>query len=115
MPFERKHHQLIARAAVFSRDVIDLTMMGVNRSLIKSAMEKAEFAYGASVKRDLEKSIDRVLNKEGWVDRCIDAMNIGVPKALIFQRILALGRHAGVECKLDKPHRPTQDERFEWR
>lgn len=99
-------------AAVFSRDVIDLAMMGAGKGLVRSALQKAELAYGASIKRDLAKSLDRVLNKEGWMDRCIDAMAISVPKALIFQRLLELGRHAEVECKLD--HRsPAQDARFE--
>ena len=99
-------------AAVFSRDVIDLAMMDADKSLVKSALQKAEVAYGASVKRDLEKSMDRVLNKEGWMDRCIDAMAINAPKALIFQRLLELGRHAGVVCRLDRHHRPAQNERF---
>jgi len=99
--------------AVFSRDVIDLAMMGVGRSLVKGARQKAEVAYGASVKRDLKKAIDRVLNKEGWIDRCMDAMAISVPKALIFQRILELGRYAGVECRLDSHHCAAQDERLE--
>lgn len=85
-------------AAVFSRDVIDLVMISAHRSQIKSALQKAELAYGASVKSDLEKSIDRVLNKDGWLDRCIDAMAISAPKALIFQRLMQLARDAGVQC-----------------
>lgn len=83
-------------AAIFSRDIIDLAMMGAGRNLIKNAIAKAEIAYGASIKRDLEKSIDRVLNNEGWIERCIDAMAVSVPKADIFQRILKLGRDAGL-------------------
>jgi len=82
-------------AGVFSRDVIDLAMMGGGKSLLRSGLQKAEGAYGASIKRDLKKAIDRVMNKDGWIDRCIDAMAVSVPKALIFQRVLELGRHAG--------------------
>lgn len=81
-------------AAVFSRDVIDLAMMSAGRSQLKSALQKAEVAYGTSIKSDLEKSIDRVLNKAGWLDRCIDAMAISVPKALILQRLVQLARDA---------------------
>lgn len=87
-------------AAIFSRDVIDLAMMGASRPLMKSAMEKAEIAYGAAIKKDLEKAIDRVLNKEGWIERCMDAMAVSVPKAEIFQRVLKLGRQAGVAARL---------------
>lgn len=87
-------------AAIFSRDVIDLAMMGADRPLMKSAIEKAEIAYGAAIKKDLEKAMDRVLNKEGWVERCMDAMAVSVPKADIFQRVLKLGRQAGVAARL---------------
>ena len=83
-------------AAIFSRDVIDLAMMGASRTLMKSAIEKAEIAYGAAVKKDLEKAIDRVLNKEGWIERCLEAMAVSVPKADVLQRVLKLGRQAGV-------------------
>lgn len=87
-------------AAIFSRDVIDLAMMGASRPLMKGAMEKAEIAYGAAVKKDLEKAIDRVLNKEGWLERCMEAMAVSVPKADILQRVLKLGRQAGVVARL---------------
>jgi hypothetical protein len=87
-------------AAIFSRDVIDLAMMGADRALMKSAIAKAEIAYGPAIKKDLEKAIDRVLNKEGWIERCMDAMVVSAPKADVFQRTLKLGRHAGVAAKL---------------
>lgn len=87
-------------AAIFSRDVIDLAMMGAERHLVKSGIEKAEAAYGASIKKDLEKAIDLVLNKEGWIDRCMDAMAVSVSKAEIFQRVLKLARQAGVAARL---------------
>lgn len=89
-------------AAIFSRDVIDLAMMGANRTLMKNAIEKAEIAYGAAVKKDLEKAIDRVLNKEGWIERCMEAMAVSVPKADVLQRVLKLGRQAGVVARLGK-------------
>lgn len=90
-------------AAAFSRDIIDLAMMGSGRGLLKGAIEKAEAAYGPSIKRDLERSIDRVLNLKGWLDRCMDAMAISKPKASVLQRIVKLGRDAGLTAKLGTP------------
>jgi hypothetical protein len=75
-------------------------MMGADRALMKSAIAKAEIAYGPAIKKDLEKAIDRVLNKKGWIERCMDAMVVSAPKADVFQRTLKLGRHAGVAAKL---------------
>ncbi len=78
--------------AVFSRDIIDLAMMRASRKLLSAAVEKAELAYGAAVKRDIERAIDRVLNQPGWLGRCMEAMAISEPKAAVLQRIVKLGR-----------------------
>ena len=95
--------------AVFNRDIIDLAMMRASRSLLRSAIEKAESAYGDTIKRDLEKAIDRVLNKDKWIDRCIAAMDISEPKASLMQRVIALGRDAGVVARFSTaaPHPPA--------
>jgi hypothetical protein len=53
---------------------------------------KAEGAYGASVLRDLGKAIERMRRREGWLERCMQAMAMRDPKALVWQRIRALGR-----------------------
>ena len=45
---------------------------------------------------------DLVLNKYGWIERCVDAMAVSVPKADIFQRVVKLGRQAGVAAKLGR-------------
>ena len=89
--------------AVFSRDIIDLAMMSAPRDLLKSAIVKAETAYGPSIKRDLEKALDRVLNKENWLDRCIAAMAISEPKASLMQRFIRFGRDVGIAVKLGPP------------
>lgn len=86
-------------AAIFSRDVIDLAMMRATRTLVQRAITKAELAYGASIKRDLKRSIDQLLNKKGWVERCIDSMAVTAPKADLLQRVIKLGRQAGLACK----------------
>jgi hypothetical protein len=87
-------------AAIFSRDLIDLAMMGTDRTLLKSAVQKAELAYGAAIRRDLEKAIDRMLNRTGWIERCIAAMDVSEPRASLMQRIIKLGRDAGLMVRL---------------
>ncbi len=78
---------------VFSRDVIDLAMMCLRLPLLRKALSKAEQAYGASVSRDLGKAIDRLQNRHGWLERCMQAMAMNtVPKALLWQKIRNLRR-----------------------
>ena len=77
---------------VFSRDVIDLAMLGLRLPALRGAVAKAESAYGASVLRDLAKAIDRLRNRPGWLDRCMQAMAMDMPKALLWQKVRALKR-----------------------
>lgn len=81
-----------ADAGVFNRDVIDLVMMEPSTALLKKAIIKAEQAYGAAIQRDLIKAIDHLQNKAGWLERCMTAMTMTDPKALVWQRIKALKR-----------------------
>ena len=73
--------------SVFSRDVIDLAMMKVNKSELHQAAEKAKVAYGNSVLISLEKAIDRLFTKEGLLDSCITAMKISAPRAVLWQNL----------------------------
>ncbi|MBK8284766.1 MAG: nucleotidyl transferase AbiEii/AbiGii toxin family protein [Ahniella sp.] len=77
---------------VFSRDLIDIAMMQLRLPILRSALEKASGAYGKAVARDLELAISRMQLRQGWLDRCMHAMDIRVPKALLWQRIRALRR-----------------------
>jgi hypothetical protein len=77
---------------VFSRDVIDLAMMRPSLPLLRLAVTKAEQAYGQSICRDLEKAIDKLQTRHGWLERCMQAMAISLPKAVLWQRIRALRR-----------------------
>jgi hypothetical protein len=77
---------------VFGRDLIDLAMMRPSLALLRKAVAKAEGAYGASVLRDLGRAIDRMRSREGWLDRCMEAMAMRDPKAVVWQRVRALGR-----------------------
>jgi len=75
---------------VFSRDVIDLAMMNLRLPLLQAALAKAELAYGASVARDLAKAIDRLQERAGWLERCMQAMAMTQPKAVVWQKVRAL-------------------------
>lgn len=77
---------------VFSRDVIDLAMMRPSLPLLRQAVTKAEQAYGQAICRDLEKAIDKLQTRHGWLERCMQAMAISLPKAVLWERIRALRR-----------------------
>ncbi|OGB12656.1 MAG: hypothetical protein A2W72_11435 [Burkholderiales bacterium RIFCSPLOWO2_12_67_14] len=75
---------------VFSRDVIDLAMMDLRLPALRLALAKAEQAYGPAVSRDLDKAINRLQERHGWLDRCMQAMAMTLPKAVLWQKIRAL-------------------------
>lgn len=76
----------------FSRDVIDLAMMNPSLALLRQAVAKAEGAYGKSIRSDLEKAIARLQTRHGWLERCMQAMAMTLPKALVWQHVRALRR-----------------------
>lgn len=78
--FKRPHHQRIAR-------VIDLAMMNLQTLQLLAALDKATEAYGPAIARDLAKAIDRIQNRQGWLERCMQAMAMNVPKAVIWKKI----------------------------
>jgi hypothetical protein len=75
---------------VFSRDIIDLAMMNLKLTQLQEALEKATEAYGTTIARDLGKAIDRMQNRQGWLDRCMKVMAMNMPKALLWQKIRSL-------------------------
>ncbi len=77
---------------VFSRDLIDLAMMALPLPALREALAKAEQAYGPAVVRDLGKAIDRVQQRQGWLERCMQVMAMDSPKAVLWQKIRALRR-----------------------
>ncbi|MFN0314521.1 MAG: nucleotidyl transferase AbiEii/AbiGii toxin family protein [Burkholderiales bacterium] len=77
---------------VFNRDLIDLAMMSLPLSLLRKAVVKSEQAYGQSVLNDLAKAINRFQSRQGWAERCMQAMAMNCPKALLWQKVRALGR-----------------------
>jgi len=82
-----------ADASVFSRDLIDLAMMSPTEELLNTAISKAQIAYGNAIVRDLKKAIEKLLARNDWLDRCILAMNIETPKALIWKNLQHLQQH----------------------
>jgi hypothetical protein len=77
---------------VFSRDVIDLAMMNLTLPQLRMALEKATEAYGAAISRDLAKAIDRLQDRQGRLERCMQVMAMDIPKALLWQKIRKLKR-----------------------
>lgn len=77
---------------IFSRDLIDLAMLDLDLVSLRQAMTKAESAYGQAIRRDLKTAIDRMHQRPGWLERCMQAMAINIPPAKLWQRIRALKR-----------------------
>ncbi|MGV3570052.1 MAG: hypothetical protein ACO1PB_05590 [Ramlibacter sp.] len=67
-------------------------MMRPPLPLLRRAVAKAEGAYGASILRDLARAVDRMQARTGWLERCMQAMGMQVPQAVVWQRIRALRR-----------------------
>ena len=77
---------------VFNRDVIDLAMMTPGLPLLRKAIAKAEQAYGQSISQDLDKAIARLQTRQDWMDRCMTAMAMTIPKVVLWKRVRALRR-----------------------
>jgi hypothetical protein len=77
---------------VFSRDLIDLAMMKPTLALLRDAVAKAEGAYGVAVRRDLQRAIERMRERTGWLERCMQVMGMAGTQAQLWQRIRALRR-----------------------
>lgn len=78
--------------SVFNRDLIDLAMMRPALPLLRAAATKAAGAYGQAILRDLGRAIERMQSRAGWLERCMQAMAMSDPPALVWQRIRALRR-----------------------
>jgi len=95
-PLDMATSKLLANAdrwnddGAFNRDLIDLAMMKPGKALLESAVRKAEGAYGNAILQDLAKAIDRAKNRSGWLERCMEAMAIEIPKAVLWKNIRRL-------------------------
>ena len=77
---------------VFNRGLIDLAMMQPSLPLLRRAVTKAETAYGEAISRDLAKALEKMKQRHGWLERCMEAMAIRLPKAVVWQRLRRLNR-----------------------
>ena len=77
---------------VFNRDVIDLAMMKPSLALLRQAHLKAQDAYGPVIRQDLEKALLRLQTRQGWLARCMQAMAMAEPKAVVWKRLRLLRR-----------------------
>ena len=69
------------------RDVIDLAMLSLNKSEFAEATTKGEAAYGEAILKDLAKVIGMLGEANGLLERCMKAMDVSVPRALLWQNI----------------------------
>jgi len=74
----------------FNRDLIDLAMMQPSINLFRKAVTKAEQAYGKAIIKDIDKAITKLQTRPDWLDRCMKAMAINTPKALLWKNINTL-------------------------
>lgn len=78
--------------SVFGRDAIDLAMMDLPPQRLRPALHKAMQAYGQNVVVDLEKALEALRGRPGWLVRCTQAMAINLPPAAVLQKIRLLAR-----------------------
>jgi hypothetical protein len=79
---------------VFNRDLIDLAHLPLTPASWNRARAKAEQAYGDAVGSDLHKALERLQQREGWLERCRQVLAIEAPRAALWQRLLKLQRLA---------------------
>lgn len=74
----------------FSRDLVDLAMMQPGSALLGRAIAKAGAAYGSSIQTDLARAVTELAIREHRLERCMEALKIEVPRAVVWARIKAL-------------------------
>jgi len=79
---------------VFSRDIIDLAMMQPKRALLMAGFSKAEVPYGKAVRECFDKAIAQLKERDGWLQRCMSAMQMELPRAVLCQHLRALEKAA---------------------
>lgn len=76
--------------AIQSRDLIDLAMMAPSKPLLAQAIAKASAAYGDSIQRDLVAAARRIEARPDRLDDCMHALEMQIPRAVLWKRIKAL-------------------------
>lgn len=97
-PIDRVASKLLANSdrwaddGVFSRDLIDLAMMAPPLDVLRAAVAKASVPYGAAPCADIAKAGAHLAARTGRLDRCMQALDIRLPRAVLWQKIRALER-----------------------
>ena len=98
-PIDLAAEKLLANAdrwaddSVYSRDLIDLSMMRADRRLLETACVKAEGAYGQSVRSSLSRAVDALESRRGRLEECMTALSVdGVTRAQLWQAIRTVAR-----------------------
>lgn len=78
--------------SVFNRDLIDVAMMQPSKKLFAQAVTKAEFAYGDAIAKDIAKAANKLQSRHDWLQRCMLAMDMAIPQAVLWERIRNLLR-----------------------
>ncbi len=73
------------------RDAIDLAMLNLSKPEFAEATTKAEVAYGEAILKDLAKVMGMLGEANGLLERCVKAMDVSVPRALLWQNISKVG------------------------
>ncbi len=76
--------------SVMSRDIIDLAAMVHDGRLPAFALQKATGAYGQSVANDLKKAVAHTLDRDGRLQRCMEAMGVDIPRSVLTDRLRLL-------------------------
>ena len=79
--------------AVFSRDLIDLAMLELNSGSYSTAIDKAETAYGDSIKKDLKNAVENLKNRPGRLNTCMSTLKMdSIPEAVLWEKIRKLAK-----------------------
>ncbi len=78
--------------SAFSRDAIDLAMLDLPPRRLRPAIDKARAAYGAAIDNDIRSALDRLRDDSGHLQRCMRAMSMTMPMAVLQQRLRVLRR-----------------------
>ena len=62
-------------------------------ALLRQALLRAHGAYGQAIRQDLDKALLRLQTRQGWLERCMQAMAMVDAKAVVWQRLRALRRN----------------------
>lgn len=78
--------------SVFSRDLLDLAVLPVSDQEWGRAVDKAECAYGLSIRRDLRRALQRMCEQPGWLERCQQMLAIQASSTELRQQLQRLER-----------------------